>query len=201
MFKLAAGYKLNDMTGLEEGYHRYEGTSVIEANVSVEKIRDVLEHFIAIHDEKLFLILCLPVTGDREEPDETGIVVSATHHDVYYLDGCSREECIMILEKYGELLINDGMCHFGFGGHQSHDEIIVDKYNIVGINSPNLEEFDGFFEAHDIIFKDTFVTAWELISKDNPGISEKIVVDGMTVYDLPEILKDQGMYYAETRED
>lgn len=200
MFKFAKGYTLKDMSGLEEGYAEYEEYSTIEANVSVEKIKDVLQHFIALHEEKLFLILSLPVTRERENPSPEG-TVTATHSDVYYLDGCSQAECLYLLEEYGELLINDGMSHFGFGGHESGDEIIVDKYNIVGVHSKNLSLFDGFFEAHGIEKKEPFITAWELISEKNPGISEKITIDGKTVYDLPDLLKDHGLYYAETRED
>lgn len=200
MFKFAKGYSLKNMAGLEEGYTQYDEYSTIEANVSVEKIKDVLQHFIAFHEEKMFLILSLPVSSDRENPSLEG-TVTATHSDVYYLDGCSQVECLKILEDYGELLINDGMSHFGFGGHETGDEIIVDKYNIIGIHSMDLSLYEGFFEAHDIEKKEPLITAWELISQENPGQSERVDINGLSVYDLPERLKEWGMYYAETRED
>ena len=47
--------------------------------------------------------------------------------DVYYIDGCTQEECLVLLEKYGKLLVNDGMNRFGFGCHESGDEIMLDK--------------------------------------------------------------------------
>ena len=37
------------------------------ANVHAEKILEVFQHFIAIHDEPLFFILELPVSSDREK--------------------------------------------------------------------------------------------------------------------------------------
>lgn len=54
------------------------------------------------------------------------------------------------MERYGELLINDGISKFGFGGHKSQDGIMLDKYNVVAIYSQNLSEYEDFYDAHDI---------------------------------------------------
>lgn len=35
--------------------------------------------------------------------------------------------------RNGELLVNDGLCSFGFGGHNSNNEIMVGKYNLISI--------------------------------------------------------------------
>ena len=197
-FNFAKGYKIAKANVIEEGYEIDENS--LMANVSAENIRDVIYHFIAIHEEPLFFILEIPVKSDRENPIAPGIV-DALHKDVYYIDGCSQEECIALIERYGELLINDGMVTFGFGGHETQDEIMVGKYNIITIYSQNIEEFDDFYEAHDIPQRENLITAWDTFSAGAPGQSEKIEVEGKSIYDLPEELKEWGIYLAETREE
>lgn len=167
-------------------------------NVDVEKIKEVFQHFIVMHDEPLFFILELPVTCDRENPVAPGIL-EETHKDVYYIDGCSQEECLVLLERYGELLINDGMNRFGYGCHESQDEIMLDKYNVVTIYSQQLSNYNDFFEAHGIEKVESLITAWDTFSDATPGQAERCDYEGKSVYDLPEELEDWGMYLADTR--
>ena len=119
--------------------------------------------------------------------------------NVYYIDDCSIEECLVLLIRYGDLLVNDGLSKFGFGGHKSHDEIMLDSYNVVTIYSKELSKFNDFFESHNIQFVEELVTAWKTFSKTSPGISEIYECNGKTVYDLPEELAEWGIYLAETR--
>lgn len=168
------------------------------ANVHAKKILEVFQHFIAIHDEPLFFILELPVSIDREKVIAKNII-KESHKDVYYIDGCSREECLVLLIRYGDLLINDGLSKFGFGGHKSHDEIMLDSYNVVTIYSEELSKFNDFFEPHNIQFVEELVTAWKTFSKTSPGISEIYESNEKTVYDSPEELAEWGIYLSETR--
>ena len=140
----------------------------------------------------------LPVSIDREKLIAKNII-KESHKDVYYIDGCSREECLALLIRYGDLLINDGLSQFGFGGHKSHDEIMLDSYNVVTIYSEELSKFNDFFEPHNIQFVEELVTAWKTFSKTSPGISETYESNGKTVYDLPTELAEWGIYLAETR--
>ena len=149
MLNLAKGYKIYEPKRLDEEYEVTDDVTLM-ANVDVEKIKEVFQHFIVMHDEPLFFILELPVTCDRENPVAPGIL-EETHKDVYYIDGCSQEECLVLLERYGELLINDGMNRFGYGCHESQDEIMLDKYNVITIYSQQLSNYSDFFEAHGII--------------------------------------------------
>lgn len=103
------------------------------------------------------------------------------------------------VEKYGELLVNDGMNRFGFGCHESGDEIMLDKYNVVTIYSRTLSKYNDFFEAHEINRVSQLVTAWDTFSDDTPGQAERYDYNGKSVYDLPDVLKDWGIYLAETR--
>lgn len=197
MLNLVKGHRVTLVENLFESFTKLTEHHLM-ANVHSEKILEVFQHFIAIHDEPLFFILELPVSIDREKVIAKNII-KESHKDVYYIDGCSREECLALLIRYGDLLINDGLSQFGFGGHKSHDEIMLDSYNVVTIYSKELSKFNDFFEPHNIQFVEELVTAWKTFSKTSPGISEIYESNGKTVYDLPEELAEWGIYLAETR--
>ena len=197
MLNLVKGHQVSLVENLFESFTKLTEHHLM-ANVHAEKILEIFQHFIVIHDEPLFFILELPVSSDREKVIAKNII-KESHKDVYYIDGCSREECLALLIRYGDLLVNDGLSKFGFGGHKSHDEIMLDSYNVVTIYSKELSKFNDFFEPHNIQFVEELVTAWKTFSKTSPGISEIYESNGKTVYDLPEELAEWGIYLAETR--
>lgn len=197
MLNLVKGHQVSLVENLFESFTKLTEHHLM-ANVHSEKILEVFQHFIAIHDEPLFFILELPVSIDREKVIAKNII-KESHKDVYYIDGCSREECLALLIRYGDLLVNDGLSKFGFGGHKSHDEIMLDSYNVVTIYSKELSKFNDFFEPHNIQFVEELVTAWGTFSKTSPGISEIYESNGKTVYDLPVELAEWGIYLVETR--
>ena len=197
MLNLVKGHRVSLVENLFESFTKLT-EHYLMANVHAEKILEAFQHFIAIHDEPLFFILELPVSIDREKVIAKNII-NELHKDVYYIDNCSREECLVLLIRYGDLLVNDGLSKFGFGGHQSHDEIMLDSYNVLTIYSKELSKFNDFFEPHNIQFVEELVTASETFSETSPGISEIYESNGKTVYDLPEELAEWGIYLAETR--
>ncbi len=181
--------------------HEYEKTDFgFIANVSAEKIEMMLTRFIAIHDEPLFFIFEIPARKTDETEIRPGVVESL-HKEVYYIDGCSQNEALSLLDTVSELLINDGLCSFGFGCHESNDEIMVGKYNCVHIYTANKQLYEGFFEHYNIKAVDKLITAWDTFTRDNPGESERVDTNGKSIYDVPEMLKEFGMYLAEVRED
>lgn len=198
MLKLRKGCRVPFPERLSEGYKYIE--SGIVANVDADKIRSVLEHFIAIHDERLFFILELPTNLNDEVQIRPGII-EAKHKDVYYIDGCTDEEALTILIRAADLMINDGLCSFGFGCHQSQDEIMIGKYNVVSIYTSNKEMYDGFFEDHEIRQAESLLTAWDTFAQETPGESVRIDTDGKSIYDIPEMFKDWDIYFGERREE
>ncbi len=199
MLNLSRGYKIINPEELSEGFE-FSDENTITANIDSEKIIDVVQHFICIQDEPLFFILELPVESYRETPIRDG-VVDKLHKDIYFIDGCSKDECLAITIKYGDLLESDGMSNFGFGCHDSNDEIMVGAYNIVNIYSDNISKYNDFYEPHEIKKVGDLKIAYDTFSAKTPGSKERIDVDGISVYDLPEILKEWGIYLAETVED
>lgn len=198
MLKLRKGCKVPFPEKLSEGYERIASGFV--ANVNADKIEMLIVHFIAIHNEPVFFILELPSNLDDEEEIRSG-VVEALHKDVYYIDACTQEEAWTILSRTFEVLINDGLCSFGFGCHKSQDEIMVGKYNVVSIYTANPNAFEGFFEEHKIQGVPNLVTAWDTFTPDSPGEAARVDTDGKSVYDIPNVFKEWGMYLAERKED
>ena len=86
-----------------------------------------------------------------------------------------------------------------YGCHESQDEIMLDKYNVVTIYSQQLSNYNDFFEAHGIEKVESLITAWDTFSDATPGQAERCDCKGKSVYNLPEELKDWGMYLADTR--
>ena len=91
------------------------------------------------------------------------------------------------------------MNRFGFGCHESQDEIMLDKYNVVTIYSQQLSNYNEFFEAHGIEKSRKSNYSMGYIFDETPGQAERCDYKGKSVYDLPEELKDWGMYLADTR--
>ncbi len=198
MLKLKKGCSVPYPEKLKEGYEILENQIV--ANVSVDKIEEIMQHFICTHDEPLFFILEIP-SNQKDEHEIMPGVVETLHKDVYYIDGCKMEEALVILMRSGKLLIDDGLCAFGFGGHISNDEIMFGKYNVTTVFSKDISKFDGFFEQHEIHKTDDLTTAWDTFSHEHYGKCELVAIDEQDVYSIPEQYSEWGIYKAEQRED
>ena len=77
---------------------------------------------------------------------------------------------------------------------------MVGKYNVVTGFSKNPSAFDKIFGELGIGLEKEIVTAWNTFNQEHPGVSNSIVTDGHSVYELPELLKERGMYFAERRQ-
>ena len=196
--KFREGCKVPFPEKVLEGYS-YEAPW-FTANVDADKIPAMLEHFISIHQEPLFFILELPSKKEDETEIRPG-VVEKLHKDVYYLGGRTQKDALALLHRFGDLLIRDGMSAFGFGCHQSHEEIMVGQYNVVSIYTGDEKAYEGFFECHGIHRVQLLVTAWNTFTKDSPGECERIDTDGKSVFDIPDICAEWGMFLAERREE
>ena len=197
--KLKAGCKVPFPEKLYEGYAVTE-SGIIIANVSVDKIEEIMQQFIVMHDVPLYFFLEVPANQDDETEVAPGIV-NVLHKDVYYMDGCSQVEAITVMLRVGKILFNDGLSSFGYGCHDSVNEIMFGKYNILQINSKDLAPYEKMLKEHGIDQDDDFITAWDTFTDDCPGVSEAYKYKGKTVYDIPKQFKEWGMYLAEQREE
>ena len=196
MLNLKKGFSVPQAERLDEGYELQENS--ICANVGADKMFDLITGFIATRNEPLFFILELPVDVTEEQKFELQPqVLTNTHHDVYFIDGLNVEEALTIVIRYRDLLFEDGMISWGIGCHESQTEIMRRPYNIVTLYSQTITDCEFLFEKLAIPQVENLITAYDLFTATEPGEKTGISVSGKSVYDLPEMLKDFGIYLAQ----
>jgi len=198
MLKMIKGCKIQNAQQLQEQYEVNE--FVMNANVNADKMEEVIQHFINMQNDPMFFILELP-TNENAEKELKKNYSDPMHKDIYYIDGLNKNEALILLMRYGNLLINEGLSSFGFAAQDNTAEIMVGKYNVVTLWSNTMEKYDGFFEAHDINMTNNLVTVWDTFNDKTPGESFCYEVDGKRVYSLIDELKDRGLYFANQREE
>ncbi len=175
MFELIKGAKINNDIQLKEEYE-IDG-NWIYANVSSEKIRNVIEKFTVIEKGNRF---CLFIEFPANIADENVIGITedgfyqtdSKHIDVYYLDNIDDDYIKYVFDEFGEILINDGLSHFGVLS-QSGREIGKYKYNVIkAYTRDDLLPLIKVFNSFDIPETENLITAWDYFSQDNPGESE-----------------------------
>ena len=193
MLKMVEGCQVPFPERLFEGYEM--GTRYTCLHLDACRIPLAVEKFLERRrGEKVFFILELP-TNIQNEPEPERVF----HKDIYYLDNLTPAQALDLMGEYGELLVRDGMSAFGFGGQESGDEIMVEKYNLVTLWAKRPVKWKPLLEEVGLPEQEHLVTAGETFDRDHPGRCRTVTVDGLTVYDLPERLKDRGLYFAERR--
>lgn len=201
--KMIKGATIPNPELLKEEYEINETS--IYANVDADKIAQVLIDFINMNDD-LFLVIEFPCNQKEEEQqmqdyteeekklyEEKG-TMQHFHKNIYYMDGLSRDKALEIVEKYGDILINDGYCYFGFG-NRKFDEVSKTKYNMMlSYSKEDIKKYEEIFKRNGIVKVDKLYTAWDQFSKDNPGESD-ITKEAHEV--IEELLQDK-MYLAKT---
>ena len=172
----------------------------IIANIGTDKIKDMMLNFIEMHNEWLFFVLEIPTNLNDEPKDENGGLISR-HKDIYYIDGCNQDKAKDILLDTGCLLIDDGMSGFGFGGHESKEEIFFGKYNELLIYTKDTDKYESFLQSYGIHKTDKLITAWDIFTPENYGQCELNEVDNRNIYSIVDEYRKDGMYLAERQED
>ena len=197
MFQTAAGVAIPFPEKMKEEYQAFE--KCIRFHVSFQKLGAMLEDFLTRLMEPLFFVLQLPLTRQEEEAlgAKTGQrLANASHERVCYLDGQSKEQIRAILRQYGELLLNDGISQFGVASHAIYDEMFIMKYKLVDIYSDNPSKYIDLMEHYELAPTDKLLTAWDTFSRETPGQTRRIEMDGITVYEVYDALVNLGLYEA-----
>ena len=200
-FLLAKGVTVPNLTGIHECYeiNQRNESFVFTVNVSADNIEQLLKNFCSELTEQCFFILEVPTNGK----DEKLIRLKETdpfHCDVYYCDGLSKQTLLELFEKYGELLINDGMVCFGVASHDTHDELYIGRYKITSIFTADKQRYKNWLDKMGIPFEEDIKTVWNNFSRETPGRTSSISIGGKSIYDIAEELKEYGLYFAERRE-
>ena len=186
----------------EKLFEQYEiQGNAIYANVNASKVLGMMRHFIEIHDEPLFFVLELPCKDEDGITESKMIANAADDTDVFFVDNLNAEKVSEWLDALGDFLVDDGMNIFGVGAHESREELLFGKYNFMTLYTIYLEKYHDFFEKFGIERTERLVTAWDTFDHDHPG--ECILLHhpktGKTVYDIPEMYKEYGMYFYKSR--
>ncbi len=185
----------------EKLFEQYEvSDTCITANVNASKVMDMMKQFIENHKEEyLFFILEIPTNLNDEPKTEDGNVEDLSE-DVYFIDGLDYDNALGALNSLGNFLIKDGLNTFGFGGHDSNEEILFGKYNVMTIFTKKPEKYEKFFEEFSVERTDNLVTAWNTFDSEHFGECRRHVgKEGKTIFDIPEAFKENGMYFYERR--
>ncbi len=188
----------------ENLFEKYEAQeNAIYANVNASKIIDIMKRFVEMHNEPMFFILEIPCKEYDGITDSKTLISANNDYDVYFIDGLDKELVNQCLDALGDFLTKDGMNTFGVGGHESHEEILFGKYNVMTIYTKSADEYRELMSSFGIKITESLVTAWDTFDASHPGecslyVSEKT---GKTIYDIPDAYKELGMYLYEERKE
>ena len=121
----------------------------------------------------------------------------------YFIDGLNAEQAKQCLDALGNFLVKDGMNSFGIGGHKSHEEILFGQYNVMTIYTMPPDRYHPLLASFEIKKVESLVTAWNTFDPEHPGECTSYVSKETekTVYDIPEMYKEYGMYLYEARKE
>lgn len=178
------------------------GDNMLNANVDADKIEGILMDFVELHaDEPIFFILELPPENRSSIQVSDGQNIIGEDNETYYIDDLTPAKAKELMAEFGDLLINDGISRFGFGGNFSNDQLIVDKYNVLNLFAQEVEPVQTIFEKYGLKKVDNLVTAWDTFSEEAPGICTRYEKNNIDVFAIPEMLLSWGIYLLNIRPD
>lgn len=202
-FTFPRGITISTPNDIHEGYsvtRRPEGYSFFLMNVSAERIPNVFLSLAALVKEPGFLTLEVGTHRDvdtqlrRKDTDPY-------HKDVYYRDGLTQAAVAGIFRKYETLLVNDGGVSFGYGSHTGHDEVFVAAYKIFHIYADEPEKYRTALAQLGLVEEPQLTTVWDTFTRSSPG-SRTVLLEGpVTIWNMIDELKSNGLRFAERRED
>lgn len=192
MFQTAPGVTIPFPDKIQEQFQVYEGKSIY-ANISFEKLKPMLTEFYHSLPEPLFFVLQLPLSIHEERKMGDS---NTFHQEVCYLDGQTKSQIDDIMEKYGQILLEDGMSQFAVASHVNNEEMFIQKYKLTAFYSSFPRRFIPFLKRYGLTETDNLITVWNTFSQETPGECRRVSINGFDVYDVAEQLKKQGLYRA-----
>lgn len=191
-FKIIEGLNVSGIDGIKSSYVRINNNE-ITCVISAEKIKTiVLKAVRAI--KKPYFFLEVPCT-DAQEAELSKKGDNGLHMQLYNLE-VTTDVAEAILERYGDLLINDGVTNFGFCSLETETEIYVMPFqNIMLYNKNDVQVFEKILKEQNIVenSKDKHITIDSFLSTNNPADRVLVELDGETVFDVIENLKEVGL--------
>jgi hypothetical protein len=202
-FEFAKGVSVSAPEKISEGFCcsvNEKGYTVITINVSRKKIGPTFLRLASLVKSPSYFIYEVP-TNEKVENSLGSKEPEIYHKDVYYLDGKDIAACKTIFRKYEQYFVDDGMVCFGFGYHKGTDEVFVGRYKVFEVYAQEPNKY--IQELSEMGFKQSpkLTTVWDTFTPKTPGKCERLTLQGKTIYNVAEELKEIGFYYAERREN
>ena len=195
--KFSKCYQVFDENKVNESYKKREKSII--ANVSDDKLEEIIKSFIEFLSEPCFFFIEVPLN----EMDEKKLRTKDTdpfHKVEYFIDNIDKQVCLSIFNKHGRNLIDDGLIYFGFASHSTNDEIYIQKYNVVHFYSDNnLNDIENILNNKGIYETNVFITAWDTFSDSHPGKS--IRSDDFDFNEFLKEYKEMGIYPSRIVDD
>lgn len=190
-FKLIEGLNVANIDGVRSSYTKIND-SEISCVISAEKIKSIISKAVKAI-KKPYFFLEVPCTEAQEaELSQKG---GGLHMQLYNLE-VTYDVAEAILKRYGDLLINDGVTNFGFCSLETETEIYVMPFqNIMLYDQNGTQDFEKILKEENITKNkmEQHITIDSLLSKDNPADRVLVELDGETVFDMIENLKEAGL--------
>lgn len=191
-FKIIEGLNINSADGVKSSYVRINDSEITSV-ISAEKIKAIVSKAVKTIKRPYFF-LEVPCTETQEaELSKKGD--SGLHMQLYNLE-VTTDVAEAIIERYGDLLINDGVTNFGFCSLETETEIYVMPFqNIMFYNENDVQVFENILREENISENsiDNHITIDSLLSENNPADRILVELDGETVFDVIENLKEVGL--------
>ena len=188
-FQTAQGICIPVLSGVHPAYERAQDgdgwcfTVVMDAR----QMQQFLLSYCALLPAPGYFTLELPVEGQED-------------YDVYNVDGCSIPVLQAIVRRYGSLLVEDGDVHFGFAAHEAAEQLYVSDLKTVQIYTQCPSPVEQLLHSYQISEEPGCKTLWDVVSEENPCQLLHVEVEEESIFDLPDLLADAGIYLAGRRE-
>lgn len=191
-FKIIEGLNISSTDGVKSSYVRINDSEITSV-ISAEKIKTIVSKAVKTIKRPYFF-LEVPCT-EAQEAEFYKKGDSGLHMQLYNLE-VTTDVAEAIIERYGDLLINDGVTNFGFCSLETETEIYVMPFqNIMFYNENNIQVFENILREESISENsiDNHITIDGLLSENNPADRILVELDGETVFDVIENLKEVGL--------
>ncbi|MDD3193257.1 MAG: hypothetical protein PHE47_05310 [Oscillospiraceae bacterium] len=188
IFYAAQGVRIPDLMDVHSAYEmeKNENGWLFTVVLDAPRIPAFLNDYCAILPQPGYFTLELPIEGEEA-------------YDIYYVDGCTTPVLQAIVDCYGDLLVADGYVRFGFAAHEKPEQLYVSDLKTIQIYTANEKPVADLLQKYDLIAEPCCKKLWDILSDKNPCELIHVEVEEQSIFDLPALLADAGIYSAGRR--
>jgi hypothetical protein len=200
-FATVRGVKVPDLTGIRECYAvapTGAGHHAFTINAGADRLDLLFRELVACVPEPGFLVLQC-ATREDEERKLRAAATDPFHQDVLFLDRLTRADLLAIYDRYSEILIHDGLIHYGYGSHAGVDEVYVGDYKVVSVLTFDPARYEAVLAHLGWPRADRVRTVWDNISPAAPGARHLVRMGDRDIFGMIEELRSRGLYMSGRR--